>query len=528
MISVRNLTLKFPTKTLFEDVTIDFKDNNCYGIIGANGAGKTTFLKILSGEIDSTSGDVVLEKGARMSVLAQNHYAYEHKKVIDVVLMGNKRLYEIMEEKDKLYSKPDFNDADGIRVGDLEDEFLKLDGWSAEYKASTMLRELNINEEDFEKELHELKNQDKVKVLLAKTLFDNPDVLIMDEPTNNLDLKTIKWLEEFIINYEKCVIVVSHDRHFLNNVCTHTVDIDYSKMTIFTGNYDFWYETSELIMKQRNRENKKKEERITELQDFIRRFSANASKSKQATARKKMLDKIDLDTIQPSSRKHPHVEFKYDRRLGSDIITLNDVSYKKDNIEVLKNVNLSINNDDKVFFFGNSVRTTLLLEIISGVIKPDSGTVTYGSSVIFEYFKQDNSEEFGRDITLLDYLKEDYEKIDDTELRSYLGRMLFTKDEALKKVNVLSGGEKVRLKLAKMMIRNANVLILDEPTNHLDLESITALNKALINFDGVIIFTSQDYEFINTLSNKLIELEDNGTLKLQGYNYEEYVEKASK
>lgn len=525
MLSVTNLGLRFPTKVLFENVNIQFNNGNCYGIIGANGAGKTTFLKILSGEIEMTSGEVSKGKNERISVLSQNHFKYDDKKVLDVVVMGNKRIYDIMKEKELLYSKPDFSDEDGIKVGELEEEFLNLDGWSAEYKASTLLQSIGIEIEKHEMLLKDLEPRDKVKVLLAQCLFDNPDILIMDEPTNNLDIKTIKWLEEFIINFENIVIVVSHNRSFLNNVCTHIVDIDYSKMTTFVGNYDFWYESSELIQRQMRSSNKKKEEKIEELKTFIARFSANASKSKQATSRKKLLEKIELDDIKPSSRKHPYIEFEYEQRLSDEVVKLINVSHTVDGVKILDNVTMTIYSDNKVYLHGNSVRTSILFDIMSGTITPDSGEVIYGSSIIKSYFQQDNTEEFSKPISIVNYLKDEFPYLNESECRSYLGRMLFSGDDALKNINVLSGGEKVRCMFSKMMVRKSNFLILDEPTNHLDLESINSLNKALIKFNGAIIFTSQDYEFIDTIANRIVELTDNGKIKERGYNYEEFISK---
>ncbi|MFV0274687.1 MAG: ABC-F family ATP-binding cassette domain-containing protein [Bacilli bacterium] len=523
MLSVNNLGLRFPEKVLFEEVNLQFNKGSCYGVIGANGAGKTTFLKILSGEIDSTSGEVTLEKGSRMSVLKQNHYEYDEKKVLDVVIMGNKRLYEVMTEKDSLYSKGEFTDEDGIKISKLEDEFLALDGWSAEYKAGALLTEIGVDTSFHEKQMKELESKDKVKVLLASCLFDEPDVLIMDEPTNNLDIKTIKWLQEFIIEYKNTVIVVSHDRSFLNSVCTHILDIDYSKIKLFVGNYDFWYESSELIQRQLKNSNKKKEERIKELQDFIARFSANASKSKQATSRKRLLEKIELDDMTPSSRKHPYINFAYDTRLGEEVVKLVNVSKTINGVKILDNVNLNIYNDNKVYIYGNSVTTSLLLEIISGDLMPDSGEIFYGNTVIKSYFKQDDTVVFNRNITIFDYIKEDFPSLDDKDVRSFLGRMLFSADDAFKKINILSGGERVRCKLSKMMINRSNFLIMDEPTNHLDLESITSLNKALMNFAGSIIFTSEDYEFINSTTNRVIELTEDGKLKDRGDSYEDFI-----
>ena len=523
MISVNNVSLRFGKRTLFENVNIKFTPGNCYGIIGANGAGKSTFLKLLSGEIDTTTGEINISKGERLSVLKQDHNIYNDYRVLDVVIMGNKRLYEIMEEKNKLYTKEDFTDKDGIKLGELESEFADLNGWQAESDAAILLSGLGVDISYHEAIMKDIPTKEKVKVLLAQALFGNPDILLLDEPTNGLDIEAKMWLEEFLIDFNNTILVVSHDRHFLNKVCTHIVDIDYEKITLFVGNYDFWYKSSELIQKQMKDSNKKKEEKIKELQDFIARFSANASKSKQATSRKKLLDKIVLEDIKPSSRKYPYINFKEDKPLGKDVLTTKNLCVSVDGVKLINNLNLTINNFDKIAFIGNEIIITTLFQVLNGEIKPDSGEIKYGSSVINSYFPKNHDSYFNSNKNLVEWLR-DYSKNDDNEfVRGFLGRMLFSGEEVLKKVNVLSGGEKVRCMLSKMMLSGANLLMLDQPTDHLDVETITSLNEALINFKGAILFSTHDHEFIETTANRIIDFKDDGKYVDKMTTYEEYL-----
>ncbi|VEF48212.1 ABC efflux transporter ATP-binding protein [Bacillus freudenreichii] len=526
MITVNNVGLRFGDRKLFENINVKFTPGNCYGLIGANGAGKSTFLKILAGEIEAQSGTVTMTPGERLAVLKQDHFQYEEVEVLQVVIMGHTRLYEIMQEKDAIYMKADFSESDGMRAAELEGEFAELNGWEAESEAAILLKGLGINEELHTKKMAELSGSEKVKVLLAQALFGKPDILLLDEPTNHLDIKAIQWLEEFLINFENTVIVVSHDRHFLNKVCTHIADLDFSNIQIYVGNYDFWYESSQLAQKLAQDANKKKEEQIKELQAFIARFSANASKSKQATSRKKLLDKITLDDIKPSSRRYPYVAFTPEREIGNDLLTVSNLSKTIDGVKVLDNISFTMNKDDKIVLLGkNEIAKTTLLQILSGEMEPDSGSYKWGVTTSQSYFPKDNSEFFeGNDLNLVDWLRQ-FSPQDETEsfLRGFLGRMLFSGEEVLKKASVLSGGEKVRCMLSKMMLSGANVLLLDEPTNHLDLESITAVNNGLINFKGSLIFTSHDHQFIETIANRIIEVTPAGIIdKYMTYN--EYLE----
>ena len=524
MINVTNVSLRYGDKKLFEDVNLKFTPGNCYGVIGANGAGKSTFLKILSGEIEPQSGTIALSPGERIAVLEQNHFAYEESPVLETVLMGHSKLYEVKQEKDSIYMKEDFSEADGIRAAELEGEFAEMNGWEAESDAAILLKGLGIPDSLHDKLMSELPEDQKVKVLLAQSLFGNPDILLLDEPTNGLDIQAIQWLEEFLINFENTVIVVSHDRHFLNKVCTHIADVDYGKIKIFVGNYDFWYESSQLAAQMASDANKKKEEKIKELQAFIARFSANASKSKQATSRKKMLDNITLDDIQPSSRKYPYIAFTPERDIGNDLLRVEGLTKKIGDKVVLNNVSFTVNKDDKIAFVGrDDIAKTTLLKILMGEMEADSGSFRWGVTTSQSYFPKDNSEYFeGNDLTLVDWLRQ-YSPEDETEtfLRGFLGRMLFSGEEALKKASVLSGGEKVRCMLSKMMLSSANVLLLDEPTNHLDLESITALNNGLIKFKGSILFTSHDHQFVNSISNRLIEITPKGIIDKE-MSYDDY------
>ena len=524
MLQVNNLGLTFGKRTLFKDVNLKFTSGNCYGVIGANGAGKSTFLKVLSKEIDSTTGEVILTDNDRVSVLKQDHNAYDDKNVIETVIMGNQKLYNIMKEKEELYLKPDFNDEDGIRVGELEAEFAEMDGWQAESDAEILLSGIGLDRIYFNEKMENLSGEDKVKVLLAQALFGNPDILILDEPTNYLDITAKIWLENFLLDFKNTVIVVSHDRHFLNKVCTHILDIDYGKIRLYVGNYDFWLESSELIQKQMRDSNKKKEDKIKELQEFIRRFSANASKSKQATSRKKLLEKIELDDIVASSRKYPYINFDIDRPLGKEVLELKGVSKMVDGQEVLKNLNLTINNTDKVAFVGkNELAKTTLFDIITGKIKPDSGTIKWGVTTNYSYFPKNHDEFFKEDVNLVEFLRTYSKQKEEPFLRGFLGRMLFSGEEALKKVSVLSGGEKVRLMFSRMMLKQANVIILDEPTNHLDMESITSLNKGMKSFNGVCLFSSYDYELINSVANRIIEFKEDGKYIDKMCTYDEYL-----
>ena len=527
MITVSDVSLHFSDRKLFDDVNIKFTPGNCYGLIGANGAGKSTFLKILSGEIRPSTGNVSLGPDERMAVLKQNHYDYEEFPVIETVIMGHKRLYEVMKEKDAIYMKEDFSDEDGIRAAELEGEFAELDGWEAEPEAAVLLQGLNIPDELHHVLMKDLTAGQRVKVLLAQALFGKPDVLLLDEPTNGLDIQSINWLEEFLINFDNTVIVVSHDRHFLNKVCTHMADLDFGKIKLFVGNYDFWLESSQLAAKLQSQSNAKKEEQIKELQDFIARFSANASKSKQATSRKKMLDKITLDDIQPSSRRYPFVGFKPEREIGNDLLQVDNVSVTIDGKKILDNISFTLNKDDKVAFVANSdITTTTLFKVIMGEITPDTGSVRWGVTTQHAYLPKDTTSEFDTDTPIVDWLRQyaSKEEDDNTFLRSFLGRMLFSGDEVLKPVNVLSGGEKVRCMLSKMMLSKANVLVLDDPTNHLDLESITALNDGLMAFTGSLLFASHDHQFIQTLANRIIAVSSKGVVDRAETTYDEFLE----
>ncbi|MEI2391239.1 ABC-F family ATP-binding cassette domain-containing protein [Priestia megaterium] len=526
MITVSNVSLRFGDRKLFEDVNIKFTPGNCYGLIGANGAGKSTFLKILSGEIESQTGDVHMGPGERLAVLKQNHFEYEDQEVMKTVIMGHARLYEVMQEKDAIYMKADFTDEDGMKAAELEGEFAELNGWEAESEAAILLKGLGISEDLHAKKMAELTGSEKVKVLLAQALFGKPDVLLLDEPTNNLDIQAIQWLEEFLINFENTVIVVSHDRHFLNKVCTHIADLDFSKIQVYVGNYDFWYESSQLAQKMASDANKKKEEKIKELQAFIARFSANASKSKQATSRKKLLDKISLDDIRPSSRRYPYVNFTPEREIGNDVLRVEGLTKTIDGVKVLDNVSFIMNKDDKISLVGrNELANSTLMKILMGEMEADSGTYKWGVTTSQAFFPKDNSEYFENgDLNLVDWLRQ-YSPNDQSEsfLRGFLGRMLFSGEEVLKKANVLSGGEKVRCMLSKMMLSGSNVLLLDDPTNHLDLESITALNNGLISYKGSMIFTSHDHQFVETIANRVIEITPNGVIDKQ-MTYDEYLE----
>ena len=521
MISANNVTLRIGKKALFEDVNIKFTEGNCYGLIGANGAGKSTFLKILSGELESTSGDVVIT----LSFLKQDHFQYDEYTVMDTVIMGNARLYEIMKEKDAIYAKEDFSDEDGIRASELEAEFADMDGWEAESDAATLLNGLGIETDLHYSMMKDLIGAQKVKVLLAQALFGNPDILLLDEPTNHLDLDAIAWLEEFLINFENTVIVVSHDRYFLNKVCTHTADIDYGKIQLYAGNYDFWYESSQLLIRQMKEANKKKEEKIKELQEFISRFSANASKSKQATSRKKALEKIQLDEIRPSSRKYPYIDFRPNREIGNEVLSVEGLTKTIDGVKVLDNVSFILGHDDKVAFVGsNEFAKTTLFRILAGELEPDEGTYKWGVTTSQSYFPKDNTKEFDNDDTIVDWLTQYSEIKDATYVRGFLGRMLFAGEDGVKKVRVLSGGEKVRCMLSKLMISGANVLLLDEPTDHLDMESITALNNGLIKFPGVLLFSSRDHQIVQTTANRIIEILPNGSIIDKITTYDEYLE----
>ena len=526
MITVSNVGLRYGDRKLFEDVNIKFNPGNCYGLIGANGAGKSTFLKILSGEIEPQSGTVALGPNERLAILKQNHFEYEEEEVLKVVIMGHTRLYQVMQEKDAIYMKADFTDEDGMKAAELEGEFAELNGWEAESEAAILLKGLGIEEDLHNKKMAELTGSEKVKVLLAQALFGKPDVLLLDEPTNHLDIKAIQWLEEFLINFENTVIVVSHDRHFLNKVCTHIADLDFGKIQVYVGNYDFWYESSQLASRMASDTNKKKEEKIKELQSFIARFSANASKSKQATSRKKLLDKISLDDIRPSSRRYPYVGFTPEREIGNDLLRVDGITKTIDGVKVLDNISFIMNKDDKIALVGtNETAKTVLFKILTGEMEPDSGSFKWGITTSQSYFPNDNSKFFeNSDVNLVDWLRQ-FSPQDETEsfLRGFLGRMLFSGEEVLKKASVLSGGEKVRCMLSKMMLSGANVLLLDEPTNHLDLESITALNNGLIAFKGSLIFASHDHQFIQTIANRIIELTPNGMVDKQ-MTYDEYLD----
>lgn len=525
LITVNNVSLRYGGQKLFQDVNLKFNSNNCYGVIGGNGAGKSTFLKILSGEIQPNEGDISILPGARISVLKQDHFQYDEYPVIETVIMGNKRLYEIMKEKDAIYAKPDFSDADGIKTAELECEFAELNGWNAESEASSLLQGLGIGTELHDKILAELKGSEKVKVLLAQALFGKPEILILDEPTNNLDVNSINWLQEFLIEFEGTVILVSHDRHFLNRVCTHMADVDRGTIKLYVGNYDFWYESSQLALQMTKDQNKKKEQKIKELQGFIARFSANASKSRQATSRKKLLEKISIDDIQPSTRRYPFVHFEMNREVGNDILVVENLSKTIDGVKVLNNVSFIVNRGDKIAFVGdNEIANTTLFNIIMGELAPDSGSYKWGTTITNSYFPKDNSKFFNDvDLSLINWLSQFSEEKSEIFLRGFLGKMLFSGEETLKQAKVLSGGEKVRCMIARMMLSGANVLVLDQPTNHLDLESITALNNGLRDYKSNVLFTSHDYEFIQTIANRIIEIVPDGLIDKQT-TYEEYVE----
>ena len=524
MISANNITLRVGKKALFEDVNIKFTEGNCYGLIGANGAGKSTFLKILSGQLEPTNGDIVITPGQRLSFLQQDHFKYDSYNVLDTVIMGNARLYEIMKEKEAIYAKEDFSDEDGIRASELEGEFAEMNGWEAESDAATLLNGLGIETELHYTQMADLTGSQKVKVLLAQALFGNPDILLLDEPTNHLDLPAIEWLEEFLINFDNTVIIVSHDRYFLNKVCTHTADIDYGKIQLYAGNYDFWFESSQLLIKQMKEANKKKEEKIKELQEFISRFSANASKSKQATSRKRALEKIQLDDMRPSSRKYPYIDFRPNREIGNEVLMVENLSKTIHGIKVLDNISFTLGHDDKVAFVGaNEQAITTFFRILIGELEPDEGNYKWGVTTSQAYFPKDNTQEFDNDLTITDWLTQYSEIKDATYVRGFLGRMLFPGEDGVKKVRVLSGGEKVRCLLSKMMISGANILLLDEPTNHLDMESITALNNGLIKFPGVILFASHDHQFVQTTANRIMEILPDGRLIDKITTYDEYL-----
>ena len=528
MLQVNNVSLKFDKRTLFSDVNLKFTSGNCYGIIGANGAGKSTFLKLLTGEIDTTTGDITVSKGERISILKQDHYEFDDMRVIEVVIMGNDKLHKIMKEKEELYSYTEFSEEDGYRLADLEAEFLDMDGWNAENDSAILLTNLGVSDKYFDSLMRDIPVKLRVKVLLASALFGNPDILLLDEPTNSLDLDAISWLEEFIINYPNTVIVVSHDRHFLNKVCTHIVDIDYGKMKMYIGNYDFWYQSSELLLKQMRDSNKKKEEKIKELKDFIARFSANASKSKQATSRKKMLDKIELEELVPSSRKYPYIDFPITKNIGKEVLKVDNLSKEVDGKKLLNNISFTVLRGDKIAVISNNdLAKTTLFEILAGITSCDEGEVVFGKTIDASYLPQDNSSYFDNDKTIMEWLGQ-FKKVDDeTHLRSFLGRMLFSGEDVFKKVGVLSGGEKARCMLSKLMLEEPNFLILDEPTNHLDLESITSLNKGLENFEGELILTSRDHELNQTVCNRIIEILDDGSIIDRRMTFDEYYEKKS-
>ncbi|MCM1056303.1 MAG: ATP-binding cassette domain-containing protein [Firmicutes bacterium] len=525
MISANNVTYRVGKKALFEDVNIKFTEGNCYGLIGANGAGKSTFLKILSGSLETTKGDIAITPGQRLSVLEQDHFKYDDWIVMDTVILGNERLYQIMKEKDAIYAKEDFSDEDGIRASELEAEFAEMDGWEAESNAAMLLNGLGIGTEHHYSKMGELDGSLKVKVLLAKALFGNPDILLLDEPTNHLDLDAIAWLEDFLIDFENTVIVVSHDRYFLNKVCTHTADIDYGKIQLYAGNYDFWYESSQLLVRQMKEANKKKEEKIKELQEFISRFSANASKSKQATSRKRALEKIELDEIKPSSRKYPYIDFRPDREIGNEVLTVEHLSKTINGEKVLDDVSFVMGHEDKIAFVGGQeLAKTTLFQILMGEMEPDEGSYKWGVTTSQAYFPKDSTKEFDNELTITDWLT-GYSPVKDvTYVRGFLGRMLFAGEDGVKKVKVLSGGEKVRCLLSKMMISGANCLIFDEPTNHLDMESITALNNGLIKFPGVALFSCHDHQFVQTTANRIIEILPNGQIVDKITTYDEYLE----
>ncbi len=525
MISTSNITLRVGKKALFEDVNVKFTEGNCYGLIGANGAGKSTFLKILSGKLEPTKGEVIISPGERLSFLQQDHFKYDEFMVLDTVIMGNKRLYEIMKEKEALYMKEDFTDEDGIKASELEGEFATMNGWEAESDAATLLNGLGIDTDLHYKFVKDLTGPEKVKVLLAQALFGNPDILLLDEPTNHLDLDAIAWLEEFLINFDNTVIVVSHDRYFLNKVCTQIADIDYGKIQLYAGNYDFWYESSQLLIRQMKEANRKKEEKIKELQEFISRFSANASKSKQATSRKRALEKIQLDDIRPSSRKYPYIDFKPNRAIGNEVLTVEGLSKTIDGVKILDDLTFTIGREDKVAFVGgNELAKTVLFKILTGEMEPDAGTYKWGVTTTQAYFPKDSTQEFNNDDTIVEWLMQYSDEKDVTYVRGFLGRMLFGGDDGVKKVKVLSGGEKVRCLLSKMMISGANVLVLDEPTDHLDMEAITALNNGMMKFPGVLLFASRDHQIVQTTANRIMEIVPGGKLIDKMTTYDEYLE----
>ena len=524
MLSANNVTVRFGKRVLFEDVNIRFGKGNCYGIIGANGAGKSTFLKVLSGELEPSKGEVTKEKTERISVLKQDHFAFEEYGVIDTVIMGNSELYKIMKDKDAIYAKPDFSEKDGMKAAKLEERFAELDGWNAESDAAILLNDLGISSENHYKLMKEIDAKEKVKVLLAQALFGNPDILLLDEPTNDLDLKSINWLQDFLINFENTVIVVSHDRYFLNKVCTHIADVDFGKIKVYPGNYDFWYESSQLALKQAKEANKKKEEKIKELQEFIARFSANASKSKQATSRKKSLEKIELDEIKPSNRKYPYIDFKPDREVGNDILVVKNLSKTVEGVKLLDNISFSVKADDKISVLAdNELAKTTLFQILAGELEPDSGEIIWGTTISTTYFPKDNNYLFEKNMPLVDWLRQYSKDPDETYVRGFLGRMLFSGEEALKNVSVLSGGEKVRCVLSKMMLSGANFIILDEPTNHLDMESITALNEGMKRFKGNMIFTSHDHQLTQTVANRILDIKKDKLVDRE-ITYNEYLE----
>ena len=524
MISVNDVTLRLGRKALFEDVNIKFTDGGCYGVIGANGAGKSTFLKILSGELETTSGSVTITPGERMSVLEQDHFKYDEQDVLETVIQGNMRLFEISREKDALYAKPDFSDEDGIRASELETEFAEMNGWEAESDAEALLNGLGIPTEEHHVLMKELTGNQKVKVLLARALFGNPDILLLDEPTNHLDLDAIGWLEEFLINFDNTVIVVSHDRYFLNKVCTNIADIDYGKIQLYAGNYDFWYESSQLMIRQMKEANKKKEEKIKELQEFIQRFSANASKSKQATSRKRALEKIQLDDIRPSSRKYPYIDFRPDREIGNEVLEVHNLSKTVDGVKILDDISFTLGREDKVAFVGgNEIAKTMFFRILMGEEEPDEGTFKWGVTTSRAYFPKDYTDEFDNDLTIAQWLTQYSEIKDQTYVRGFLGRMLFAGDDGDKYVRILSGGEKVRCLFSKMMISGANVLLFDEPTNHLDMESITALNNGMIRFPSVMLFSSRDHQIVQTTANRIMEILPNGKMIDKITTYDEYL-----
>jgi len=529
MLKAVNIGLRYGSRILFDNVNMEFSGENCYGIIGANGAGKSTFLKILSSEIDSTKGEVVIGKNERISVLKQNHNEFDEFSVMETVLQGDSELYSIMKEKEEIYMKADFTIEDGLKAGELEARFEEKNGWQAESDAAVILAGLGIANEIYDQKMSELKDTDKVKVLLASAIFGSPDILLLDEPTNGLDMNSKIWLEEFLINFKNTVLVISHDRHFLNKVCTHMVDIDFEKIKMYIGNYDFWYMSSELIRKQMTDSNKRKEEKIKELQDFIARFSANASKSKQATSRKKSLEKIVLDEIKPSSRKYPFVNFESEKKLGKEVLSLEKINFSIDGKVILKDINLTLRNDDKIVLIGdNEIAKTYLFKIISGEEKPDSGTIKIGSNVTLSYFPKNHEKYFEDNQDMIEWLRSYSTNQEESFIRGFLGRMLFSKEETLKKVSVLSGGEKVRCMLSKLMLEKGNVLLLDEPTNHLDIESITSLNEGMTKYDGAVIYSTYDLELIESVSNRIFEIKEDGTFIDKEMAYDEYLEKYKK